>query len=65
MWHLIGKSRPVDSLLYGRDPDGMRPILDGLKPEPLLPEVPYRLIVEAGRRRGTNDFKTVSLAPQE
>jgi hypothetical protein len=65
MWDLVGKSRPVNSLLYGRVPDGMRPILEGLMPEPLKPGVPYRLILEAGRRRGTNNFRTVELRAAE
>jgi hypothetical protein len=65
MWELVGKSRPVNSLLYGRVPDGMRPILEGLMPEPLKPGVPYRLILEAGRRRGTNNFRTVELRTTE
>jgi hypothetical protein len=65
MWDLVGKSRPVNSLLYGRVPDGMRPILEGLAVEPLKPSVPYRLILEAGRRRGTNNFRTVELRAAE
>jgi hypothetical protein len=61
LWQLVGKSRPVNSLLYGREPSGMRPLLQGSTPEPLKAGVPYRLIVQSGRRRGTNDFRTTEL----
>ncbi len=59
LWLLKGKSWPTRSLVYGVVPQGMLPVLEGTKAEPLKPEVPYRLIVEAGRRRGTNNFRTV------
>lgn len=65
IWNLVGKSLPLNSLLYGHDPTGMKPILEGLKPEALKPGVPYQLIVEAGRRRGTNYFKTVEVPTAE
>jgi hypothetical protein len=61
-WQLTGKSHPLNSLLYSRDPEGMQPILAGAKAEPLLPEVPYRLYIQAGRRKGSVDFKTVAIA---
>ena len=57
-WQLAGKSVPTRILLYGRDPVGMKPVKAGTKAEPLLPGAPYRLLLEAGRRRGTHDFKT-------
>ena len=65
VWHLVGKSLPLNSLLYGRAPEGMKPLVQGANPEPLKPEVPYRLIVEAGRRRGTNGFRTTELRPAD
>ena len=58
LWQLSGKSLPLSSLLYGRDPQGMKPANAQAKAESLSPGVPYRLIVEAGRRRGTNNFRT-------
>lgn len=58
IWQLAGKSLPLNVLLYGRDPQGMKPVTPGAKAEPLSAGVPYRLIIEAGRRRGTNDFRT-------
>ena len=63
LWQSAGKSRPLNSLLYGRDPEGMKPVRPGASAEPLKAGVPYRLIVEAGRRRGINNFKTTELAP--
>ena len=64
IWRLAGKSAPLNSLLYGRDPVGMKPLAAGTA-QPLVPGAPYRLIVEAGRRRGTNNFTTVPLRPAE
>jgi hypothetical protein len=64
MWELVGQSLPTESLLYRRVPPGMRPLVAGSDAEPLVPGAPYRLIIEAGRRRGTNNFTTVELAPQ-
>ena len=58
VWQLAGKSLPTSSLLYGRDPQGMKPVMPGTKAEALTAGVPYRLIIEAGRRRGTNSFTT-------
>ena len=58
VWQLAGKSIPTSSLLYGRDPQGMKPVMPGSKAEALMAGVPYRLIIEAGRRRGTNSFTT-------
>lgn len=58
LWQLAGKSVPTKTLLYGRDPVGMKPAKAGVKAEPLVPGAPYRLLLEAGRRRGTHDFKT-------
>ena len=63
VWQIVGKSMPLNSLMYGLDPEGMKPLLEGSHPEALKPSVPYRLIVEAGRRRGTNSFRTLELAP--
>jgi hypothetical protein len=64
-WQLAGKSHPLNSLLYGRVPDGMAPVPQGASAQSLNPGVPYRLILEAGRRRGTNHFRTIELHPAE
>ena len=65
LWQLIGESLPLNSILYGREPEGMRPILQGSTAEPLKAGVPYRLIIRSGRHRGTNDFRTVDLQAAE
>jgi hypothetical protein len=65
LWQLVGKSRLVNSLLYGHDPEGMRPLLQGANLEPLQAGVPYRLIIHSGRRSGTNNFRTVELRAAE
>jgi hypothetical protein len=59
LWQLKGKSRPAASLLYGRVPEGMTPVVPGAAAEPLQAGVPYRLFLEAGRRRGSKNFTTV------
>jgi hypothetical protein len=63
MWQLTGKSPLLSVFLYGRDLEGMKPVAQGVLAEPLEAGVPYRIIVEAGRRRGTNCF-TTGLVPQ-
>ncbi len=62
VWQLAGKSRPTKALLYGRNPEGMKPITPGATAEPLVAGAPYRLILQAGRRRGTNCFTTAPVA---
>lgn len=58
LWELVGNSVPTSSLLYGRVPRGMKPSKPEAVAVPLDAGAPYRLIVEAGRRRGTNSFTT-------
>jgi hypothetical protein len=62
LWQLKGKSRPAGSLLYGRAPEGMTSVVPGAAAEPLQAGVPYRLFLEAGRRRGIKNFTTVPAA---
>lgn len=65
VWQVVGQSLPLNSLLYSRCPSGMKSVPDGAVAEKLIPGAPYLLVVEAGRRRGTNRFTTVPLQPQE
>ena len=60
VWHLISKtnSAPVRGFLYGLPIPGMAPALPDSKPKNLLPNVAYRLFVEAGRAKGNQDFQT-------
>lgn len=58
LWHLVAKnSVPVESFVYGENVKGMKPDLAEEQPEPLMPEVKYRLIVETDKKvRGQVDF---------
>lgn len=59
LWELVSDSgsQPIDGFAYGIRLPGMRPAEPQLEPDPLEPEVEYRLIVEAGHARGEHDFK--------
>jgi hypothetical protein len=59
LWHLVSKegSQPADGFAYGFPVPGMAPAVKGAEPDALKPGVEYRLIVEAGSRSGTNDFR--------
>jgi hypothetical protein len=63
MWNLSGKSRPLDSLIYGRPLPGMSSATGEDIGTPLEPGVKYRLEIASGRRKGTNWFQTVPRAP--
>jgi hypothetical protein len=58
LWHLISKagSPPVNGFAYGQPIPGMTSSVPGFVTEPLEPGVQYRLLVEAGPVKGTNDF---------
>ncbi len=58
LWHLVSKpgSPPVNALSYGMPVAGMTPSVANAEAEALEPGVEYRLLVEAGSLRGTNDF---------
>ena len=58
LWHLVSKSGSprVNGFAYGTAIEGMTPEVATAEPESLEPGVEYRLIVEAGSLRGTNDF---------
>jgi hypothetical protein len=58
LWHLISKagSAPADGFAYGFPIQGMLPAVPRAEPDPLEAGVEYRLLVEAGSLKGTNDF---------
>lgn len=58
LWHLVAKSRsePVKGFLYGQPIRGMQPAATNGRPAGLEANVPYRLIVEAGRSKGATNF---------
>lgn len=61
IWHMISDSAapPTKIIIYGSPIKGMKPSVPKARPEPLQADVPYRLILEAGKQRGEVDFKTV------
>jgi hypothetical protein len=61
LWQLIADAKPTPTraIAYGERVAGMKPAAAGALPEPLQPNVDYRLLVEAGRRKGQCDFKYV------
>ena len=58
LWHLVTSSNsvPIKSFFYGEHIRGLKPAVPGSSPEPLATNVPYRLIVNAGKIRGEHDF---------
>jgi hypothetical protein len=59
LWHLVSDSNsvPVKSFAYGQHIRGMKPAVPGARPQPLEPNVIYRLYVEAGSAKGEHDFE--------
>jgi hypothetical protein len=59
LWHLVSTagSRPVDRILYGVPIEGMAPAQTNHPPQRLLPDLSYRITVEAGPAQGSLDFK--------
>ncbi len=59
LWHLVSKagSAPADGFAYGFPIQGMTPAVAGSEPEILRSGIDYRLAVEAGSLKGTNDFR--------
>ncbi len=58
--HLVSDSNstPTQVIVYGRRPRGMKQAPDNSKPEPLLPDVGYHIVVSSGDLTGGTDFKT-------
>ena len=58
LWHLISDSNslPTMRFSYGAPLRGMKPAASVFRPEPLEPEVPYRLFLTDGRVQGQHDF---------
>lgn len=58
IWNLVPDSKPVaiSQFIYGDRVSGMRPAVEGVGPEPLVPGVPYRLVVEGGSEKAEHDF---------
>jgi hypothetical protein len=60
LWHLISDSNsvPTKSITYGTPITGMKPALPRARPEPLLANVEYTLMLEAGKTRSQTNFHT-------
>src|SRR5262245_9791290 len=60
VWHLISDSNsiPVKAIVYGYQIKGMKSAVPQMRPEPLQPNVPYTLFVEAGKIKGQTNFFT-------
>ena len=60
LWHLTSESNsvPVRSIVYGAAIKGMKSAIPRGRPEPLLPEVDYVLLVEAGNLKSSTNFHT-------
>jgi hypothetical protein len=60
LWHLTSDSNsaPTRSIVYGSNIKGMKPAVTRQRPEPLMPEVEYVLLVEAGDLKAKTNFHT-------
>lgn len=58
VWHLVSRkgSDLVKGIAYGAPVPGMAEFVTGNQPRQLEPGARYRLVVEAGAYKGTNDF---------
>jgi hypothetical protein len=63
VWELTGKSRELNSLMYGMNPAGMSPAEGTDAAAPLEAELTYLLEIQSGRRTGSHRFKTLALPP--
>lgn len=58
VWRLITDSNsvPTKTIFYGVTVEGMKPEFAKSRPEPLQPNVPYILLIEAGKLKGQTTF---------
>jgi len=58
IWQLVSDSNsiPTKTFGYGQGIRGMRPAIKGATPDPLEPDVKYRLFIEAGKVKAQHDF---------
>lgn len=65
LWHMVSVndrgSYPQKSILYGQPIRGMKPARPRARPQALLPDVTYVLMLEAGKARGQTNFFTREL----
>jgi len=60
LWHLISDSNSVTtkSIVYGYPIKGMKPAVARMRPEPLMPDVDYVLMIESGTIKSQTNFHT-------
>ena len=60
VWYVISDSNsaPRKAVIYGEQIKGMRPAIERMRPEPLQPNVPYVVMIEAGKVKGQTNFFT-------
>ena len=65
IWELVSESNsvPVTEWMYAVPIRGMHPTVKGATPDPLVPGVPYRLIIEADKKKAEHDFTPVRRTP--
>ncbi len=65
VWQLVSDSNsvPLKEFLYGMRLSGMRPVVKEARPDPLKPNVPYRLLVETKDFKGQHDFTPIPRTP--
>ncbi len=63
LWHLIADSNsvPTKAILYGQPLRGLKSKVPHARPDPLEPDVKYKLYVTAGKLKGQIEFKTVEV----
>ena len=61
LWYLISDSNsiPTKAIVYGFPVKGMKPKVPQARPDPLLPGVPYIMMVEAGNIKAQTNFHTL------
>ena len=62
VWHLVSESKsvPIKYFIYGQGIRGMKPEVPGVRPQPLQPNVTYRLLLQAGSLKGQHDFQAAA-----
>jgi hypothetical protein len=62
VWQLVSDSNsvPTKTFVYGMSIRGMHPAIKGATPDPLVPAIPYRLLIEAGEIKAQHDFTPVA-----
>lgn len=64
LWHLVSQSgsAPMQGFLYGEPIGGMTMAKTNEVPRALEPNKTYRILIEAGRARGAQDFSAQGIA---